>query len=94
MQGYVKVQDALKWNVNGNHQYATMLEKSSSWWLNEMQNTTFSSGERDKYVDRLSELQTLWVVFCDGEKYSKDTSFLPLIAKEVHEFNKRYIINN
>ncbi len=39
-------------------------------------------------------LQTLLVVFCDGEKYSKDTSFLPSIAKEVHEFNKRYIINN
>ncbi len=39
-------------------------------------------------------LQTLLVVFCDGEKYSKDTSFLPLIAKEVHEFNKRYIIDD
>ena len=39
-------------------------------------------------------LQTLLVVFCDGEKYSKDTSLLPSIAKEVHEFNKRYIINN
>ncbi len=39
-------------------------------------------------------LQTLLVVFCDGEKYSKDTSFLPLIAKEVHEFNKRYFIGN
>jgi len=39
-------------------------------------------------------LQTLLVVFCDGEKYSKDTSFLPLIAKEVHEFNKRYFIDN
>ena len=36
-------------------------------------------------------LQTLLVVFCNGEKYSKDTSFLPLIAKEVYEFNKRYI---
>ncbi len=35
-------------------------------------------------------LQTLLVVFCNGEKYSKDTSFLPLIAKEVYEFNKRY----
>ena len=39
-------------------------------------------------------LQTLLVVFCDGDKYSKDTSFLPSIAKEVYEFNKRYIINN
>ena len=36
-------------------------------------------------------LQTLLVVFCNGEKYSKDTSFLPLLAKEVYEFNKRYI---
>ena len=35
-------------------------------------------------------LQTLLVVFCNGEKYSKDTSFLPLIAKDVYEFNKRY----
>ena len=39
-------------------------------------------------------LQTLLVVFCNGEKYSKDTSFLPLIAKEVYEFNKRYNISN
>ena len=39
-------------------------------------------------------LQTLLVVFCDGEKYSKDTSFLPLIAKEVYEFNKRYFIDD
>ena len=37
-------------------------------------------------------LQTLLVVFCNGKKYSKDTSFLPLIAKEVYEFNKRYTI--
>ncbi len=36
-------------------------------------------------------LQTLLVVFCNGEKYSKDTTFLPLIAKEVYEFNKSYI---
>jgi len=28
----------------------------------------------------------------DGEKYSKDTSFLPSISKEVYEFNKRYFI--
>ena len=35
-------------------------------------------------------IQTLLVVFCNGEKYSKDTSFLPLIAKEVYEFNQRY----
>jgi len=39
-------------------------------------------------------LQTLLVVFCNGEKYSKDTSFLPLIAKEVYEFNKRYSIKD
>jgi len=39
-------------------------------------------------------LQTLLVVFCNGEKYSKDTSFLPLIAKEVYEFNKRYTIKD
>ena len=36
-------------------------------------------------------LHTLLVVFCNGEEYSKDTSFLPLIAKEVYEFNKKYI---
>ena len=35
-------------------------------------------------------LHTLLVVFCNGEKYSKDTSFLPLIAKEVYFFNRRY----
>nr|WP_075488166.1 serine hydrolase [Prochlorococcus marinus] len=35
-------------------------------------------------------LQTLLVVFCNGEKYSKDTSFLPLISKEVYEFNMRH----
>ena len=35
-------------------------------------------------------LQTLLVVFCDGEKYSKDTSLLPFIAREVYEFNKRF----
>ncbi len=39
-------------------------------------------------------LHTLLVVFCNGEKYSKDTSFLPLIAKEVYEFNKRYTIKD
>ncbi len=39
-------------------------------------------------------LQTLLVVFCNGEKYSKDTSFLPLIAKEVYEFNKSYNIED
>ena len=39
-------------------------------------------------------LHTLLVVFCNGEKYSKDTSFLPLIAKEVYEFNKRYSIKD
>jgi hypothetical protein len=35
-------------------------------------------------------LQTLLVVFCNGKKYSKDTALLPLLAKEVYEFNKRY----
>ena len=39
-------------------------------------------------------LHTLLVVFCNGEKYSKDTSFLPLIAKEVYEFNKRYVFED
>jgi len=37
-------------------------------------------------------LHTLLVVFCDGEKYSKNTSFLPSISREVYEFNKRYTI--
>ena len=37
-------------------------------------------------------LHTLLVVFCDGEKYSKDSSFLPFISKEVYEFNKKYTI--
>jgi beta-lactamase class A len=39
-------------------------------------------------------LHTLLVVFCNGEKYSKDTSFLPLIAKEVYEFNESFSIRN
>ncbi len=39
-------------------------------------------------------LQTLLVVFCNGKEYSEDTSFLPLIAKEVYEFNKRYTIED
>ena len=33
-------------------------------------------------------LQTLLIVFCDGEKYSKETSILPTIAKEVYEYNE------
>jgi len=37
-------------------------------------------------------LQTLLVVFCNGEQYSKDSSLLPFIAKEVYDFNKRYPI--
>jgi len=37
-------------------------------------------------------LHTLLVVFCDGEIYSKDSSLLPLISKEVYEFNKKYTI--
>ena len=36
-------------------------------------------------------LQTLLVVFCDGEKYSKDTSLLPAIAKEVYEYNEKIL---
>ncbi len=36
-------------------------------------------------------LQTLLVVFCDGEVYSKDTSLLPAIAKEVYEFNEKFL---
>ncbi len=39
-------------------------------------------------------LQTLLVVFCNGEKYSKDSSLLPFIAKEVYDFNKRYTIED
>jgi len=32
-------------------------------------------------------------MYCyNGEKYSKDSSFLPLISKEVYEFNKKYTI--
>ena len=36
-------------------------------------------------------LQTLLVVFCDGEKYSKETSLLPAIAKEVYEYNEKIL---
>ena len=36
-------------------------------------------------------LQTLLVVFCDGEKYSKETSLLPSIAKEVYEYNEKIL---
>ena len=39
-------------------------------------------------------LHTLLVVFCDGEKYSKDNSLLPFISKEVHKFNKRYCVDD
>ena len=39
-------------------------------------------------------LQTLLVVFCNGEQYSKDTYLLPLIAKEVYKFNMRYIVED
>jgi len=39
-------------------------------------------------------LQTLLVVFCNGEQYSRDNSFLPFIAKEVYNFNKRYTIED
>ena len=35
-------------------------------------------------------LHTLLVVFCNCEKYYSDTAFLPSIAKEIYEFNKRY----
>jgi hypothetical protein len=43
------------------------------------------------WINRQS-LQTLLVVFCNGEKYFKDNSFLPLIAKEIYEYNKSYIM--
>ena len=36
-------------------------------------------------------LQTLLVIFCNGEKYFKNTSLLPLLAKEVYAFNNRYV---
>ena len=36
-------------------------------------------------------LQTLLVVFCDGEQYSKETSLLPAIAKEVYEYNEKIL---
>ena len=36
-------------------------------------------------------LQTLLVVFCDGEKYSKETSLLPAIAKAVYEYNEKIL---
>jgi beta-lactamase class A len=36
-------------------------------------------------------LQTLLVVFCDGEKYSKETSLLPAIAKEVYAYNEKIL---
>ena len=39
-------------------------------------------------------LQTLLVVFCNGEQYSKDSFLLPFIAKEVYDFNKRYTIED
>ncbi len=39
-------------------------------------------------------LHTLLVVFCNGEKYSKDNSFLPLIANEVYGFNKSYSLKD
>ena len=35
-------------------------------------------------------LQTLLVVFCVGEKYSKDCSILPVIAKEIYEYNNKF----
>ncbi len=39
-------------------------------------------------------LQTLLVVFCNGEQYFKDIFLLPFIAKEVYDFNKRYTIGD
>jgi len=39
-------------------------------------------------------LQTLLVVFCNGEQYSKDSSLLPFIAKEVYDINERYTIED
>ena len=51
--------------------------------------------ERIKYfINNNQSLQTLLVVFCNGEQYSKDSSLLPFIAKEVYDFNKRYTIED
>ena len=36
-------------------------------------------------------LHTLLVVFGDGKKYFRNSSFLPAIAKEIYEFNKYYV---
>ena len=35
-------------------------------------------------------LQTLLVVFGNGDKYFKDSSFLPEIAKEIYEYNNKF----
>jgi len=37
-------------------------------------------------------LQTLLVVFCDGEKYSEDTTFFPTLAREIYEYNTKYLV--
>ena len=37
-------------------------------------------------------LQTLLVVFGNGNKYFKDSSLLPAIAKEIYEYNNRYFV--
>ena len=37
-------------------------------------------------------LQTLLVVFGSGAKYFKDTYFLPAIAKEIYEYNKKHFV--
>ena len=37
-------------------------------------------------------LQTLLVVFGSGAKYFKDTYFLPAIAKEIFEYNKKHFV--
>ena len=38
-----------------------------------------------------SSVQTLLVVFGDGERYSQDVSLFPSIAKEVYEYNAKFL---
>jgi len=46
------------------------------------------------YTNNNLSIIFLLVVFCNGEKYSKDSSLLPFIAKEVYDFNKKYTIKD
>ena len=38
-------------------------------------------------------LHTLLVIFGNGKKYSQDSSFLPALAKEIYEFNDKYLLS-